>query len=77
MDAPNFAGSTPLHSAVNNKHTAMASLLVLEGGANSLCADELGDTPRDSSLSRDDAVTVQVSASPRRGKNPSDAVFLS
>lgn len=49
-NAPNFAGSTPLHSAANNKRAAIAPILILEGGADVLQMDDLNDCARESAV---------------------------
>jgi len=63
-DAPNFAGASPLHSAVNNGHGATAALLLLEGGADALRRDELGETPRDAALGSNATALLKVRSEP-------------
>eukprot|EP00854_Cymbomonas_tetramitiformis_P002506 gene2506-3252_t len=45
-NAPNFAGSTPLHAAAGNGQAECIKVLLVEGAADAMKPDELGETPK-------------------------------
>ncbi|MEW5303195.1 MAG: hypothetical protein WDW36_005911 [Sanguina aurantia] len=47
VEAGNQSGNTALHAAATNEQLEVVAVLVVEGGADVMRVDDLGDTPRD------------------------------
>ena len=60
-NAPNNAGSTPVHSAAVNGQFATAEILLFEFSGDAAVADELGDAPRELVVARGEAWAEEMS----------------